>query len=99
MEELDLSPTEILSADKGYDSDAFRQQLADNGVKPNVPYKKDREHLNVSMDWHMYQIRHLVENTFEKLKNYRGVVTRYGRLKKHYESTVALVCIMLRLPL
>ncbi|MDO5640176.1 MAG: IS5 family transposase [Neisseria sp.] len=99
LDEIDLSSTEVLTADKGYDSDAFRQQLADRGVKPNIPYRRDRERLNVSMDWYLYKTRHLVENAFEKLKNFRAVATRYDRLKKHYESTVALACIVLWLPL
>ena len=99
LDSVDLSSTEVLTADKGYDSDAFRQLLADMGIRPNIPYKKDRERLNVCMDWYLYKARHLVENAFEKLKHFRAVATRYDRLKRHYESVVALACIMLWLPL
>jgi hypothetical protein len=56
LDSVDLSSTEVLTADKGYDSDAFRQLLADMGIRPNIPYKKDRERLNVCMDSSEYHI-------------------------------------------
>lgn len=51
------------------------------------------------MDWHLYKIRHLVENRFAKLKIYRGVATRFDKLKQSYTSTVALACAYLWLKL
>ena len=44
------------------------------------------------MDWHLYNIRHLVENAFSKLKNYRAIATRFDKPKQSYENTVALIC-------
>lgn len=93
------SDTKVLTADKGYDSDVFRQEVADKGIRPNIPYKCNRERLNVSMDWYLYKLRHQVENTFQRLKRFRAVATRYDRLKVHYEGMVALACCMLWLPL
>jgi len=51
------------------------------------------------MDWHLYKIRHLVENTFAHLKTFRGIATRYDQLKRNYQSVVALACIFIWLPL
>jgi len=42
------------------------------------------------MDWHLYKARHLVENAFAKLKNYRAVATKFDKLKQSYKNTVAL---------
>ena len=42
------------------------------------------------MDWHLYKIRHLVENAFCAIKNYRVIATRYDKLKSSYENIVAL---------
>ncbi|PSJ79739.1 transposase [Neisseria iguanae] len=39
-DELDLSSTGMLGADKGGDSDAFRQLIAGKGVRQKIPYKK-----------------------------------------------------------
>src|SRR5574340_462403 len=33
-----------------------------------------------------YRYRHLVENAFARLKQYQAVATRYGKLKRNYES-------------
>ncbi len=51
------------------------------------------------MDWYLYKIRHLVENTFARLKHFRGIATRYDKLKRNYENSVALACIFIWLPL
>ena len=36
------------------------------------------------MDWGLYKYRHLVENIFARLKHFRGVATRYDKLKQNY---------------
>ena len=38
------------------------------------------------------KIRHLAENTFARLKHFRGIATRYDKLKQNYENSVALAC-------
>jgi hypothetical protein len=47
---------------------------------------------NADMDWGLYRYRHLVENAFARLKQYRVVATRYDKLKRNYESMVAMAC-------
>lgn len=96
---VDLAETEVVSADKGYDSDKLRAQIEEEGSKANIPYKRDREEKNKDMDWYLYKIRHLVENAFARLKHYRAIATRYDKLKRNYLSTVLLGCIMVWLPL
>ncbi|MDM1304881.1 transposase, partial [Acinetobacter indicus] len=34
-----------------------------------------------------------------RLKQFRGIATRYDKLKQSYENSVALVCIFIWLPL
>lgn len=46
-----------------------------------------------------YRYRHLVENAFARLKQYRAVVFRYDKLKRNYESMVAMACWSLWLPM
>ena len=74
---VDLAETEVVSADKGYDSDKLRAQIEQGGSKANIPCKRDREEKNKDMDWYLYKIRHLVENTFARLKHQRAIATRY----------------------
>ena len=92
IDQIDLSTTEIVCADKGYDSDALREHIKQAGTRDNIPRKRNTKSSNDHMDWHLYKICHLVENAFAKLKNYRAVATRFDKLKQSYENTVALAC-------
>jgi transposase len=51
------------------------------------------------MDWALHKARHLVENAFAKLEQFRTVATRFDKLKQSYENTVALACAYLWLKL
>ncbi len=99
LAQLDLSDNETVCADRGFDSDTFRRLIQSKQSKANIPYKKNREHLNVGTDWYLYKIRHLVENAFARLKHFRALATRYDKLKRNYESTVSLACALIWLKL
>ncbi|WP_288382000.1 IS5-like element ISAbe13 family transposase [uncultured Acinetobacter sp.] len=99
ISKLDLNEAEIVCADKGYDSEPLRQQIRATGTKANIPKKSNSQSNNDHMDWYLHKIRHLVENMFCRLKQFRGIATRYDKLKRNYESSVALACIFLWLPL
>ena len=68
---LDLKGTEFLNADKGYDSEAFRELIHSRGVHAIIPRKKNAKTSNGHMDWLIYQARHVVEKTFASLKHQR----------------------------
>lgn len=40
------------------------------------------------MDWYLYKFRHLVENAFCKIKDYRAIATRFDKLKRNFENIV-----------
>ena len=61
-----------------------------NKHKYDVMYMQQQGISNVHMDWHLYKSRHLVENAFCRIKHYRGIATRYEKLKRNYENLVAL---------
>ena len=63
---LDLKDTEFLNADKGYDSEEFRNLAYSKGVRANIPRKKNARTSNSHMDWLIYQARHVVENTLNR---------------------------------
>ncbi len=93
VDKIDLTDTDVLSADKGYDSKALRKQIERTSTKANIPKKSNTLSNNHYMDWH------LVENTFARIKQFRGIATRYDKLKQNYENSVALACIFIWLPL
>ena len=60
---------------KGCDSDAFCQWLRKRGIKACLPPRANR-HQKRSYSKPTYRKRHLVENFFERIRNFRRVATR-----------------------
>ena len=63
-----------LIADRGYDTDAVLQQAARQGMNAVVLPKKNRT-VQRTYDKDIYKLRHLVENAFLALKQWRGIAT------------------------
>lgn len=94
-----LPHSEYKIADKGYNSEALRQQIREQGSIPIIPRKNNSTIGNNDMDWDLYKYRHLIENLFARLKHFRAIATRYDKLKRNYKSMLALACGYLSLPL
>ncbi len=76
-------------ADKGYDADTLRRSLRPAGAVPVIPGRSNRKRA-VRHDPERYRGRHLIENAFCRLKDFRRVATRYDMLARNYLSGVAL---------
>ena len=70
---------EELIADKAYDSNQIRKELASRSIKATIPPKKNRID-PPAFDAGRYKIRHRVENAFGDLKNFRSIAMRYDKL-------------------
>jgi transposase len=81
--------TRYLLADKGYDADALRRSLRQAGAVPVIPGRRNRKRA-VRYDKQRYRDRHLIENAFCRLKDFRRVATRYDKLAANFLSGVAL---------
>ena len=46
-------------------------------------------------DEHIYPLRHLVENAFLRLKQWRGIATRYAKRAASFLASVQLRCAFL----
>ncbi len=84
---------------KGYDSERIREQVERQGAKAVIPRKRNSVKGNANLDRGLYRNRHLVENAFARLKHYRAVASRFDKLKRNYESVVAMACAFLWLPM
>lgn len=51
------------------------------------------------MDWCLYKYRHLVENMFARIEQFRAISTRYDKLERNFASMLALVFIIVWLPM
>ena len=94
-----LPEAETIVADKGYDSERVREQVEQQGAKAVIPRKRNSVKGNADLDRGLYRNRHWVENAFARLKHYRAVASRFDKLKRNYESVVAMACAFLWLPM
>lgn len=94
-----LPPSDFMIADKGYDSEAIREQIIKKKSVPMIPRKCNSKKGNSEMDWCLYKYRHLVENLFARLKHFRAIATRYDKLKRNYAAMLALACAYIWLPM
>ncbi len=85
---------EHLLADRGYDTDAILAWTEANGMAAVIPPRKHRK-VQRDYDRHLYKLRHLVENAFLKLKQWRGVATRYCKRAASFLAFVQIRCFML----
>ena len=81
---------EALIADKAFDSNALRTILSDRGTTAVIPSKTDRK-TPIPHDREMYKWRHLVENFFQRLKEFRRIATRYDKTDTSFAATIYLV--------
>jgi len=78
-----------LIADRGYDSNWFRDELAARDIAPCIPGRKNRKQ-HVEYDKTLYKQRHKIENMLAKLKDWRRVATRYDRCAHTFLSAIRL---------
>lgn len=85
---------DTLLADKGYDADQrVRERLEKEGKTAVIPWKKNRVQPK-EYDRHLYKARHLVENFFARLKQYRAIATRYDKRKVNFLGGIYLAAIV-----
>ncbi len=68
-----LPKAAALLGDRGYDSNWFRNALADQGTVPCIPPTKCRKQA-IDYDKTLYRQRHKIENMFAKLKDWRRIL-------------------------
>lgn len=93
---LEEIPAAMVVADKGYDSDAFRQWLTNRGIQSCIPPRRNRK-TPAMFSKAAYRKRHLVENFFERIKNFRRVATRYDKLAHTFFGFACLAASLLSL--
>tara|TARA_Y100001968_G_C19419006_1_gene750650 strand:- start:998 stop:1747 length:750 start_codon:yes stop_codon:yes gene_type:complete len=94
-----LPVADFTIADKGYESEEVREVIRKKSSVPVIPRKSNSKTGNADMDWGLYKYRHLVENLFARIKHFRGLATRFDKLKRNYVSVVAMACARLWLPM
>lgn len=89
-----LGPFQRLIADRGYDSNAIRQLIADRGAEAVIPPSSPRVR-QIPYDRAAYRDRNLVERLWCRLKDWRRIATRYDKLARNYLSGVFLAAALI----
>lgn len=80
-----------LIADKGYDSDEIVAALESKGKMAVIPCRRNRKK-GREFSKLLYRERNRVERFFCRLKQCRGLATRYEKTATSYMAMVHLVC-------
>ena len=93
MQEIDCDPEQMLG-DKGYDSEAVRNDIEERGGEAAIPSTATRK-IQHAVDKALYALRNRIERFFNRAKNSRRVATRYDKLIESFAAFVLLACIQI----
>lgn len=92
-------------ADKGYSYPRFRQLLRQRQIPHTIPERRDRRIRRatrpggpLAFDKTIYARRNVVERCINRLKQWRGLATRYEKRALNYRAMVIIASIALWLP-
>jgi transposase len=81
---------DTLLADKAFDADErVIEPLRAAGKKAVIPNKSNRK-IPHPFDRDLYKARHLIENFYCKLKQYRAIATRYDKTARNFLAAIHL---------
>lgn len=96
---------EVLLADKGYPSRANRAYLARRGIAGNIPDRDDQRGHRArrgsaggrppAFDTDLHRRRNVVERSFNRLKNWRGIATRTDKTARSYRAGILLAATLI----
>ena len=84
-----LPPAKVLLADKGYDTDWFREALENIGIATCIPAWRRRKN-TANHDSARYHQRHRIEILFALFEDWRRIVTRYDRCGDLFLSAICI---------
>ncbi|MGW0495179.1 IS5 family transposase [Streptomyces sp. NPDC003007] len=99
-----VRPDHVLG-DKGYSSKAIRTWLRRRGIAHTIPERADQVRNRArqgsrggrppAFDREAYKHRNVVERCFNRLKQWRGIATRYDKTAQSYEAAVTLASLLM----
>ena len=90
-----LTQAQAALADRAYDAnERVRQKLKQKKCVAVIPQKLNRKNLS-DYDKDIYKARHLIQNFFAKLKQYRAIATRYDKTDQNFLGAIYLASIVI----
>lgn len=81
---------DLLFADKAYDVDERGISMLADRQKAVVNQPKANRRIKCDYDRDVYKIRHLIENFFAKLEQFRAITTRYEKPARNFLAGIHL---------
>ncbi|MFD8844396.1 IS5 family transposase [Streptomyces pseudogriseolus] len=91
--------------DKGYSSKAIRTWLRRRNIRHTIPDRSDQVRNRLrrgsqggrppAFDKQVYKRRNVVERCFNRLKQWRGIATRYDKTAESYQAAVTLASLLM----
>lgn len=81
-------------ADKGYDSQAFVDFLAQQGIEALIPSRSNAREPR-QCDWVAYKERHLIECYFGEMKHYRRVFSRFDKKAQNFLRFLKITAVLI----
>ncbi|MEU7510364.1 IS5 family transposase [Streptomyces lavendulae] len=99
-----IRPDHVIG-DKGYSSKAIRSWLRRRGITHTIPERSDqvrnrtqrgsRGGRPLAFNKQVYKHRNVVERCFNRLKQWRGIATRYDKTAQSYQAAVTLASLLM----
>ena len=91
-----------LLADKGYSYPTCREQLRRRGIPHTIPERRDQRERRARrpgrpllFDQERYRRRNVVERCINRLKQWRGLATRFEKRAANYRAMVVIAAVMI----
>ena len=88
-------------ADRGYSFPSCRLLLRRRGIRHTIPERSDQRERRAgrppSFDAALYAKRNVAERCVNRLKQWRGVATRYEKRAANYRAMAVIAALMIRL--
>lgn len=82
--------------DKASDADWLREELQQRGSEAVIPARAKRRN-PASYDIEKYKWRHLIENFFQKLKEFKGIAMRACKTDLSFAAMIYLAATVIRI--
>lgn len=99
------SRPDVLIADKAYSHPSTRESLRRKGIRTVIPQRSDQiKHRRKrgaaggrppAFDAEAYKGRNVVERCFNRIKQWRGIATRYDKHARNYRAGIVIAAIVL----
>jgi transposase len=102
LESITLKLPEHLLADRSYSHESCRELLEEKGIIHTIPERRDQRERRErrgedppSFDADLYRKRNVVERCVGRLKQWRGVATRYEKRAVNYRAMVVVASLVI----